>query len=229
MARSSRDAPGRPRRLVVGVISDTHGLLRPEAVDALAGVDVIVHAGDVGSHAVLVGLRRIAPVLAVRGNNDREAWAAALPEIVVTDVGAARVCVVHDLTGLDLDPGRQRIDVVISGHSHRPCVERRGRVLLLNPGSAGPRRFRLPVSVARLFVGPRAMRAHIVEIGVGREWAARPRNAGRAWAGTPRLQNDLTLRRDVRSIISNYLEYLLSLDYLTDLARRAILYQPVGT
>jgi uncharacterized protein len=180
MGRSPCGTLGRRRRLVVGVISDTHGLLRPEAVAALRGVDLIVHAGDVGSPAVLAGLGRIAPVLAVRGNNDRDAWSGTLPEIVVTDVGAARVCVVHDAKELELDPDRERIDVVISGHSHRPRVEQRGRVLLLNPGSAGPRRFRLPVSVARLVVGPRGVDAHIVEIGTSSPPTGRGASGGRA-------------------------------------------------
>src|SRR5712692_9703424 len=134
---------------VVGVISDTHGLLRPEAVAALAGVDVIFHAGDIGSAAVLEALRQIAPIIAVRGNNDRESWAASLPEIVKTDVGGIRLCVVHDIKHLGGDPASEGVDVVISGHSHRPSVERRARLLLLNPGSAGPRRFTLPVSGPR--------------------------------------------------------------------------------
>jgi len=149
---------------VVGVISDTHGLLRPEAVAALAGVDVIVHAGDIGSAAVLEALRQIAPVIAVRGNNDRESWAASLPEIVKTKVGGIRLCVVHDLKHLGRDPASAGVDVVISGHSHRPSVERRARLLLLNPGSAGPGRFTLPVAVARLHVGPAGLRAEIVEL-----------------------------------------------------------------
>ena len=128
----------------MGVISDTHGLLRPEAVAALEGVDAIIHAGDIGSAEILDALRRIAPVVAVRGNNDRDAWAAALPEIARTQIGATRIWVVHDLKELGEDPARAGVDVVISGHSHRPRVERREGLLLLNPGSAGPRRFSLP-------------------------------------------------------------------------------------
>ena len=153
---------------VVGVISDTHGLLRPEAVRALAGVDLIVHAGDIGSAAVLQALREIAPVIAVRGNNDRDAWAVSLPEIVRTEVSGVRLCVVHDIKEVPADPASEGIDVVISGHSHRPSVERRARLLLLNPGSAGPRRFTLPVAVARLRVGPAGVRAEIIELRIGR-------------------------------------------------------------
>jgi len=151
---------------VVGVIADTHGLLRPEAVAALAGVDVIVHAGDIGGAAILEALRAIAPVIAVRGNNDRDAWAAALPDVARTEVGGVRLCVVHDLKELRGDPASEGVDVVISGHSHRPSVARRARLLLLNPGSAGPRRFTLPVAVARLYIGPAGPRAEIVELAV---------------------------------------------------------------
>jgi len=140
------------RDVLVGLISDTHGLLRPEAVAALRGAELIVHAGDIGSEAVLDGLRGLAAVVAVRGNNDRDGWAAALPEVVVTEMGGARVCVVHDLKELRRDPEAEGFDVIVSGHSHRPRVERRGRVLLVNPGSAGPRRFSLPIAVARLHV-----------------------------------------------------------------------------
>jgi putative phosphoesterase len=163
-----RRVRARPReatsRAVVGVISDTHGLLRPEAVTALAGVDVIVHAGDVGSAAILDALGKIAPVIVVRGNNDRGAWAASIPEIATTEVGGVRLCVIHDLKTLRGDPASQGVDVLISGHSHRPSIERRGHLLLLNPGSAGPRRFTLPIAVARLYVEPAGPRAEIVEL-----------------------------------------------------------------
>ena len=168
MRQVGKRARAAPPGAVVGVISDTHGLLRPEAVAALAGVDVIVHAGDIGSAAVLEALRQIAPIIAVRGNNDRESWAASLPEIVKTDVGGIRLCVVHDIKHLGGDPASEGVDVVISGHSHRPSVERWAHLLLLNPGSAGPRRFTLPVAVARLHVGPAGLRAEIVELGTPR-------------------------------------------------------------
>jgi putative phosphoesterase len=134
------------------VISDTHGLVRPEAMAALRGVDRIVHAGDIGSPAVLAALAAIAPVAAVRGNNDRAPWAAGLPETEVVEVGPARLYVLHDLHDLDLDPRAAGFAAVISGHSHVPRQEERDGVLYLNPGSAGPRRFRLPVSVGRLTV-----------------------------------------------------------------------------
>jgi putative phosphoesterase len=149
----------------IGVISDTHGLLRPEALRALRGVDLIVHAGDVGNAEVLEALRAIAPVVAVRGNNDRGAWARALRETETLAVGGARLYVIHDLKELALDPKTADVDVVIAGHSHQPAIARRGGVLFLNPGSAGPRRFRLPVAVARLDVGGR-VRARIVELRV---------------------------------------------------------------
>jgi len=149
---------------VVGVISDTHGLLRPEAIAALNGVDVIVHAGDIGGAAVLEALRQIAPVVAVRGNNDRDAWAASIPEIARTEVGGVRLFVIHDIKEIRVDPASESVDVVIHGHSHRPSVERRNRLLLVNPGSAGPRRFTLPIAVARLRLGPAGLRAKIVEL-----------------------------------------------------------------
>jgi putative phosphoesterase len=150
----------------VGVISDTHGLLRPEAVAALASVDLIVHAGDIGSAALLEELGTIAPVLAVRGNNDRGPWAASLPETVTAEIGGLRLYVIHDLKTLPTHPTDLGIDVIISGHSHKPSVERRSGVLLLNPGSAGPRRFSLPIAVARLCVGPSGPTAEIVELDV---------------------------------------------------------------
>lgn len=140
----------------VGVISDTHGLLRPEAVAALEGVERIVHAGDIGSPDVLTALGRIAPVAAVRGNNDRGGWAAAIPETEVVEVGGVTLYVLHDLHELDLDPRAAGFSAVIAGHSHQPRLDERDGVLYLNPGSAGPRRFKLPVSLARLTVaGPR--------------------------------------------------------------------------
>ena len=157
-----------PRVHTVGVISDTHGLLRPEAVAALAGVERIVHAGDIGSPDVLAALGRIAPVAAVRGNNDREAWAAGIPETEVVEVGDVSLYVLHDLHELDLDPGAAGFAAVIAGHSHQPRVEERAGVLYLNPGSAGPRRFKLPISVARLTVtGPR-VQATLVTLEVPR-------------------------------------------------------------
>ena len=149
---------------LIGVISDTHGLLRPEAVAVLAGCDLIVHAGDVGSPAVLAGLRRVAPVLAVRGNVDIESWARDLPESEVAQVGDASLYVLHDLARLDLDPAAAGFAAVVSGHSHVPAIEERGGVLYLNPGSAGPRHFSLPVSLARIRAGGATVAAELVTL-----------------------------------------------------------------
>ena len=149
---------------LVGVVSDTHGLLRPEAVRALRGVERIVHAGDVGSASVLEQLRAIAPVVAVRGNNDRGTWAAQLPATEVVEIDGALLYVIHDLAELDLDPAAAGFHAVVSGHSHRPNLERRDGVLYLNPGSIGPRRFSLPVAFARLHVRGRTLKPTIVEL-----------------------------------------------------------------
>jgi putative phosphoesterase len=150
----------------VGVISDTHGLLRPEAVRALRGSQLIIHAGDIGSPAVLEALRAIAPVVAVRGNNDRGAWARALRETKTIRVAGVRIHVTHDVKELAIDPARARVGVVIAGHSHKPLIIDRDGVLFLNPGSAGPRRFTLPVSVATLSLGAARPRARIVTLRV---------------------------------------------------------------
>jgi putative phosphoesterase len=165
MRRGTRSHQGGDHA-VVGVISDTHGLLRPEALAALAGVDLIVHAGDIGSPAILAELGAIAPVIAVRGNNDGAAWAASIPEIATTEIAGSRLYVIHDFKMLAGDPAALGVDVIISGHSHRPSVQQRSGVVLLNPGSAGPRRFRLPIAVARLSLGPAGPRVEIVELDV---------------------------------------------------------------
>ena len=146
------------------MISDTHGLLRPEALAALAGSDLIVHAGDLGGPEVLQRLAQLAPVRAVRGNVDRGAWAAALPLTDMIDVEGAALYVLHVLEELDLDAAAAGIALVICGHTHRPRLERRGSVLFLNPGSAGPRRFDLPVSVARLVVDGKRVTPELVEL-----------------------------------------------------------------
>jgi uncharacterized protein len=158
----SRRKAKRARERVVGLISDTHGLLRPQAVDALRGADLIVHAGDVGSDAVLANLRSIAPLHAVRGNNDHGPWARDLPDTAVVEVGDAWLYVLHDLHGLDLDPRAAGFAAVIAGHSHRPQIEERRGVLYVNPGSAGPRRFTLPIALARLHVVDASVRAELV-------------------------------------------------------------------
>ena len=150
----------------IGVISDTHGLVRPEALRALSGADLIVHAGDVGTPEVLEALRAVAPVVAVRGNNDRGPWAAALAETEVVETDGRSLYVLHDLNTLDLDPRAAGFDAVIAGHSHQPRIERRDGVLYLNPGSAGPRRFRLPIAVAWLAVEPARIDAEIVQLDV---------------------------------------------------------------
>ena len=148
----------------VGVISDTHGLVRPEAVEALKGSELIIHAGDVGGPEVLEELARIAPVVAVRGNNDRGAWAEALPEYEAVEVNETFVYVLHDLKGLDIVPAAAGFRVVVSGHSHQPLVEERRGVLYLNPGSAGPRRFKLPVTVARMKLSGGDVSAEIINL-----------------------------------------------------------------
>jgi putative phosphoesterase len=135
---------------LVGLISDTHGLLRPQALDALRGSDLIIHAGDVGTPEAIEQLRALAPVVAVRGNMDKAAWASQLPTTAVIETGPALIYVLHDIQQLDLDPAAAHFDVVVSGHSHKPDHTTRCGVLYVNPGSAGPRRFRLPVTVARL-------------------------------------------------------------------------------
>lgn len=134
----------------IGVISDTHGLLRPEALAFLQGSDRIVHGGDIGDPRILDVLAAIAPLTVVRGNNDGAAWADGVPETALLEVGGLRLLAIHDLALLRIDPVADGIQVVVSGHSHRPLAEQRGPVLYLNPGSAGPRRFKLPISVAEL-------------------------------------------------------------------------------
>ena len=152
----------RRRDTVVALIADTHGLLRPEALAALRGSDHIVHAGDIGTPQVLAGLRAVAPVTAVRGNNDQGAWARSLSDSEAVEIGGHWLYVLHDVHDLDLDPGAAGFAAVIAGHSHRPLVEERRGVLFVNPGSAGPRRFTLPVAVARLRVSASAVRAETV-------------------------------------------------------------------
>ena len=134
----------------IGLISDTHGLLRKEAVEALRGSELIIHAGDVGKLEILEELRKIAPVIAVRGNVDTGPWARTLPETAVAEAGSVLIYILHDVNTLDLNPAASGYHIVISGHSHKSGKTERDGVLYINPGSAGPRRFRLPVTVARL-------------------------------------------------------------------------------
>lgn len=148
----------------VGLISDTHGLLRPEAVAFLRGSDFIVHAGDIGNADVLKALNALAPVTVVRGNNDKGPWAENIAETEVLQIGDVFIYVLHNLAELDLDPAAAGFQVVVSGHSHRPSIEERDGVLYVNPGSSGPRRFSLPIAVGELEVAGRSVKAKLVEL-----------------------------------------------------------------
>lgn len=160
MQRRRQPSPGQR----IGVISDTHGLLRPEALEALQGVDRILHAGDIGDPEHLDVLARIAPVTAIRGNIDRGDWAGALPETVSLTIGEMRIHMIHDRKALQGDPQADGWDVVISGHSHKPGIEETGGTLWLNPGAAGPRRFRLPITLAFLWAEAGRPRAEILPL-----------------------------------------------------------------
>ncbi|MDT8340351.1 MAG: metallophosphoesterase family protein [Longimicrobiales bacterium] len=151
----------------IGLISDTHGLLRPEVIPALGGCDLIVHAGDVGDASILEALRSVAPVVAVRGNTDGGALGAALPDTEWIQAGGRTLYLIHIREHLDLDPSAAGVDAVVYGHTHRPVVEERHGVLFVNPGSCGPRRFDLPVTVARLTTGPGEMRVRLIPIATG--------------------------------------------------------------
>jgi putative phosphoesterase len=148
----------------IGLISDTHGLLRPQALAALRGCDLIVHAGDIGDAEILRRLGDVAPTHAVRGNNDRGAWAQSIPLTEIVEVDAHLLYVLHDLHELDVDPVTVGFAAVISGHSHKPRAERREGVLYLNPGSAGPRRFRLPIALAKLYVRSDGLEHELIEL-----------------------------------------------------------------
>jgi putative phosphoesterase len=152
--------------VIVGVISDTHGLLRPQAVDALRGSDLVLHAGDVGAAEVLEALRLVAPTTAIRGNVDTAIWATALPATDVISVGGVEIYMLHDRAALDLDPKAAGFAAIVFGHTHRPGAETRDGVLYLNPGSAGPRRFTLPVTVARLTIAHGTLSHEIIDLGV---------------------------------------------------------------
>jgi putative phosphoesterase len=150
--------------LRIGIVSDTHGLLRPEAEQGLAGVAHIIHAGDIGRADILVRLRRIAPVTAIRGNIDTGDWAKHYPDTQAVRLGERSFYVLHDLQELQIDPAACGIDVVVSGHSHRPRIQTIDDVLYLNPGSAGPRRFKLPVTLATLEITPSGLRPVIHDL-----------------------------------------------------------------
>jgi putative phosphoesterase len=154
----------RSKTAIIGVISDTHGLLRPEALAALQGCQYIIHAGDIADPAILQTLGRIAPVTAVRGNVDRDAWAAKIPQSNVLEVAGVSIYVLHDLSTLDLKPEAAGFSAVVYGHSHVPKQETKHNVLYFNPGAAGPKRFQLPVSVGKLFVENRTVRGEIITL-----------------------------------------------------------------
>lgn len=149
--------------MIVGVISDTHGLLRPEAVELLRGSEHIIHAGDIGSPEIVPALEKIAPVTAIRGNVDTQSWATRFAETEVVELAGIHIYVIHDLNALDLNPKAAGFTAVICGHSHQPKQEIKDGVLYLNPGSAGPRRFKLPVSVGKIEIANGSLSAEIVE------------------------------------------------------------------
>ncbi|MGJ4993806.1 metallophosphoesterase family protein [Bradyrhizobium sp. HKCCYLS3077] len=151
----------------IGIISDTHGLLRPEAKQRLGGADHIIHAGDIGRPEIIDHLRAIAPVTAIRGNIDSEEWAKAYPATQTVELGGRRFHVVHDVHDLTIDPAAEGIDMVIFGHSHRARIETRDGVVYLNPGSAGPRRFKLPITLATLDISPGSLSPLIHDLGGG--------------------------------------------------------------
>ena len=155
--------------ITIGLISDTHGLLRPEAVAALTGSDFIIHAGDIGSPEVLEGLARVAPVTAIRGNVDRGDWASEIPLTEVLEAGGMYLYVVHDIAELDLDPAAAGFQAVVSGHSHQPAAREKDGVLYINPGSAGPRRFSLPVAVARLTIADGQIASELIALDCPRQ------------------------------------------------------------
>ncbi|HTR24601.1 MAG TPA: metallophosphoesterase family protein [Terriglobales bacterium] len=150
--------------MLLGLISDTHNLLRPEALSALKGVDQILHAGDIGAKSILEALNKIAPTTAVRGNTDTDPWSKDLPENDMIEAGGAMIYIIHDLSKLDLKPEAANIAAVIYGHSHQPKIEEKKGVLYINPGSAGPRRFNLPITVGRLKITEGKLKAEILPL-----------------------------------------------------------------
>jgi hypothetical protein len=163
-SRTTQSCAKNRHRLKIGVVSDTHGLFRPEARAFLAGCDSIIHAGDVGDAAILDELSAMAPLIVVRGNNDKGRWADRLPTTELVRLGDVFAYVIHDLAELDIEPEAAGVKVVISGHSHRPRIEWRGAVLYLNPGSCGPRRFKLPISAAELDISDGAVTPRTIDL-----------------------------------------------------------------
>jgi putative phosphoesterase len=162
----SRGPATKPDHHVIGLISDTHGLIRPQALDALRGVDLIIHAGDIGKPEVITALKAIGRVLAIKGNNDRGVWAGRLPDTKLVKSGGINIYVIHNVKDLSFDPALRGYDAVISGHSHKPSVSVRNGVLFINPGSAGPKRFTLPTAVGKLFIRNKQLHADIIELRV---------------------------------------------------------------
>ena len=168
----SRETVLRPRTTkksdthVIGLISDTHGLIRPEALEALKGAELIIHAGDIGTPEVLSALKHVAPVAAIKGNIDSGAWAKLLPDTKLVKAGDTWLFIIHNVRELDCDPVTRGFQVVVSGHSHKPSVLTRDGVLFVNPGSAGPRRFKLPIAVGKLFIEDNRVNAAIIELPV---------------------------------------------------------------
>jgi uncharacterized protein len=158
---------GQMSRKWIGTISDTHGILRPEAVKVLTGAQLILHAGDIGKPEILTELEKLGLVAAIRGNNDKGEWAAQLPETKVVNLDGISIYMIHDLKTLSIDPAAEGHKVVVSGHSHKPQIRESGGVLYLNPGSAGPRRFKLPITVAKLTVDNHKPSAEIIELPIG--------------------------------------------------------------
>ncbi len=151
---------------VIGLISDTHGLIRPEALEALKGAELIIHAGDIGKPEVIDALKKVAPLVAIKGNNDTGIWAKRLPDTTSVKTDDAKLFIIHNVKELNCDPLVRGYQVVISGHSHKPSVLTRDGVLFVNPGSAGPRRFKLPIAVGKLFIQKRQVHAEIIELRV---------------------------------------------------------------
>ena len=166
MPTSKKQSDQQQKDYLVGVISDTHGLIRPEALKAIEGVSLIIHAGDVGTPDVLLRLENIAPVVAVRGNTDRDGWAWKLPFTEAVEIGGVYLYVLHDLDKLDLDPAASGFSAVINGHTHQPAIEKSGKLLFLNPGSAGPKRHDLPVSVALLRIKNTSLKPELLTLAV---------------------------------------------------------------
>jgi putative phosphoesterase len=151
---------------VIGLISDTHGLVRPEAIEALRGVDLVIHAGDIGKPEVLDALKAVSRLVAIKGNNDIGAWAKPLPDTQLVQTANTKLFVIHNVKELDCDPAAEGYKVIISGHSHKPSILARDGVLFVNPGSAGPRRFKLPVAVGKLFIQNQKVNAELIELRV---------------------------------------------------------------